>query len=131
MARATCDAVWDWDIEKGQVWRSEGFQTWFGYRREDLPTDLTWWEERVHENDRERIFAQLPANSSQSANYECEYRFRRADGTYADVYDRGFVMFAADGTPKRMVGTMMDVTERRRAERVVQKQQAELCTLRG
>src|SRR5206468_10963330 len=50
-----------------------------------------------------------------------EYRFRRADGSYADVLDRGYVMRAAAGQPLRMVGAMIDMTEMKRAEAVLKE----------
>jgi signal transduction histidine kinase len=45
-----------------------------------------------------------------------EYRFRRADGAYADVLDRGFVLRDGDGAALRMVGAMLDVSERKRVQ---------------
>ncbi len=127
-ARATRDAIWDWDLAKDQVWRSTGFQTLFGYQPEEVTTDWDWWSERIHPDDRERVFAQIPmpgrADSQQSA---FEYRFLRADGTYADVFDRGFVMFNSEGKPVRMIGSIMDLSERRRAEEMVQVHRAELA----
>ncbi|MEX0676515.1 MAG: PAS domain-containing protein [Pirellulales bacterium] len=126
--KATRDAIWDWDRQSDQVWRSTGFQTLFGYKPEEIVPTLAWWIDRIHPDDRERILSQVPsleAGSQQQCAFE--YRFRRADGTYADVIDRGFVMFGPDGTPARMVGSMMDVSERRRAEELTHLHQAEMA----
>jgi PAS domain S-box-containing protein len=127
-AQATRDAIWDWDLAKDQVWRSKGFQTLFGYKPEEVTTAWDWWSDRIHPDDRERVLAQIPmpggGDSQQSA---FEYRFLRADGTYADVFDRGFVMFNSDGKPVRMIGSIMDLSERRRAEEMDQVHRAELA----
>lgn len=126
--KATRDAIWDWDRQSGQVWRGKGFQTLFGYQPEEIDPIRAWWEERIHPDDRERVLSQVPAaepGASQQSAFE--YRFRRADGTYAHVFDRGFVMFGPDGAPTRMVGSMMDISERRRAEELALMHQAELA----
>jgi len=127
-SKATRDAIWDWDIRNGKVWRSEGFQSLFGYSDHEITDDLEWWTQRVHEDDRSRVQAEMPAlDDSSPRQFALEYRFRRADGSYADVFDRGFVMLDDQGLPARMIGTIMDVTERRRAEELVQMHRAELA----
>lgn len=127
-AKATRDAIWDWDLRKGEVWRSEGFQTLFGYRSEEIGYDFDWWLERIHEDDRQRVLSQIPApGAADSQQCAFEYRFRRADGSYADVFDRGFVMLGADGKPMRLIGSMMDISERRRAEETAHVHRAELA----
>jgi|GEM_PF-1257611 len=127
-ARATRDAIWDWDRSRDYVWRSKGFQSLFGYESEDIEPTFAWWTERIHPDDRDRIAAQLP-DLERGTSPQCsfEYRFRRADGTYADVIDRGFVMLNTEGEPVRMVGSIMDVSERRRAETLAHMHQAELA----
>lgn len=128
-ARATRDAIWDWDLRKDQVWRSEGFQTLFGYQAHEIHGGFDWWLERIHEDDRQRVMADLPPGNSMARQFTLEYRFRRADGTFADVFDRGFVMFDDDGQPARMIGTIMDISERRRAEEVSHMHRAELARI--
>ena len=127
-ARATREAIWDWDLRKAHVWRSEGFQTLFGYQPEEVTANWDWWSERIHPDDRERILGQVPTpGSGHSQQTAFEYRFRRADGSYADVFDRGFVMFDVAGTPIRMIGSIMDLSERRRTEEMIQMHRAELA----
>jgi PAS domain S-box-containing protein len=127
-AKATHDAIWDWDLHKDEVWRSEGFQNMFGYSAEDVCGDFNWWVSRIHPDDRDEVLAQIPQPGvSTSPQCAFEYRFRRQDGTYADVFDRGFVMYSPEGKPVRMIGTVMDISERRRAEEMAHMQRAELA----
>jgi PAS domain S-box-containing protein len=127
-AKATRDAISDWDLRAGKVWRSDGFQTLFGYAAEEVVSDFDWWVDRIHEADRDRIVQQFRAFSClNSQKCAFEYRFRRADGTYADVLDRGFVMFDPEGQPIRVIGSMMDISALRQAEEVAQMQRAELA----
>jgi PAS domain S-box-containing protein len=127
-AKATRDAIWDWDMRRGRVWRSEGFESLFGYSTDSVSSDLGWWIERIHPDDRKRVCGQVSSVSAlRSEQYECEYRFRRADGSYADVYERGFVMYGEDDKPVRMVGSLMDMSARRKAQEMAHMQQAELA----
>ena len=127
-AKATHDAIWDWDLRKDEVWRSDAFHNLFGYAAEDVGGDFDWWVSRIHPDDRDEVLAQIPQPGvSTSSQCAFEYRFRRHDGTYADVFDRGFVMHSAEGKPVRMIGTIMDISERRRAEEMAHMQRAELA----
>jgi signal transduction histidine kinase len=76
---------------------------------------MAWWESRIHPDDRERVVEELWDHLSSGRRfYTREYRFRTADGSYATVFDRGHVAFGEDGRPTRVVGTLIDLTERRR-----------------
>jgi len=128
VSRATNDAVWDWDLVSDALWWNEGIQTLFGYRAEDVGPDITWWYGLIHPDERERTIAGIRAAvDGGAASWSAEYRCRRADGSYAEVYDRGYVLRDADGRGIRMIGAMMDVTQRKQLEdelRQAQKMEA-------
>ena len=116
LAKATNDAVWDWDLGTNKVWWSEGVFTLFGYALGQNEADPAWWLERVHPDDREAVeafFFEVVRGTEQT--WVDEYRFRCADGSYKDVYDRGHVLRDADGRAVRMIGAMLDITARKRA----------------
>lgn len=116
VARATNDAVWDWDMQTGAVWWNEGIGSLFGYRREDVGADASWWYEQIHPDDRERVVVGIHTVIDRGdSNWAEEYRFRKADGGFAIVLDRGYAIREVGGTV-RLVGAMQDVTERRRTE---------------
>ena len=117
VAGVTGKAIWDNDLLTGvQEWDG-ATEALFGYPPHRARTGR-WWEERVHPEDRERVLAGLSVLFDRGGEtWEDEYRFRRADGSYARVADRGHVARdEATGEPVRMVGAMMDITERRRWE---------------
>jgi two-component system, NarL family, sensor histidine kinase UhpB len=117
VAKATREAVWDWNLFGGEVWRNEGFQTLFGYAPEEIVPHPDWWSERLHPDDRDRILSAVPPRiSGETPHFAHEYRFRRADGSYAHVLDRAYVLTNAAGLPVRMIGSMKDITERKQAE---------------
>ncbi|QEG31319.1 Autoinducer 2 sensor kinase/phosphatase LuxQ [Gemmata obscuriglobus] len=116
VARATNDAVWDWDMRTNGVWWNEGVTTLFGHARHDVGGDAAWWYEHIHPDDRERVVTGVHAVIDRGgASWSDEYRFRKADGGYATVLDRGHAIHEG-GKTVRLVGAMQDVTERRRAE---------------
>jgi len=115
-ARATNDAVWDWNLVTDQIWWNDGMRTLFGYGPEQQPS-IDEWTASVHPEDEPRVTAKLyGAIKSGQDFWSDNYRFKRSDGRWADIFDRGWVMRDASGKPVRMVGAMLDVTERRQLE---------------
>ena len=119
--RATRDIVWDWDIVKDRVWFSERFYEVFGYDPATFPAGVNGFAGLVHPEDRRVIQFDEATYSS------AEYRLRRADGTWAYVCDRKYLVRDAAGKPLRKIGVFMDITERRQfeAELVKAKELAE------
>ena len=117
VARATNDAIWDWDVVANTVWWSEGVWTLFGYEHGGGHVETTWWQERLHPDDRDRVSLSIPAFIEGDAKFwSDEYRYRRADGSYAVVIDRAFILRDDRGKALRMIGSMMDITARKQAE---------------
>ncbi|MFC0677600.1 EAL domain-containing protein [Lysobacter korlensis] len=116
VARATSDAVYDYDLTTGRIWWSESYYTGFGYPPAPFETaDL--WSERVAADDRERVIASLSnAIEGTESEWQEQYRFRRGNGSLATVLDRGFVLRDATGQPLRIVGGMLDISERQHYE---------------
>ena len=112
VARATSDAVFDWDIVTGAVWRSQSFDKLFGYGEHEVPDTIDAWQARLHPDDRELVDKELTRffYQSQELDWSARYRFRRGDGQWAQVLDRGVLERDARGKPLRMVGGMMDVS---------------------
>jgi diguanylate cyclase (GGDEF)-like protein/PAS domain S-box-containing protein len=117
MAWATQDAVWDWDLQTRQISWGEGLQKIFRYSSETLETDSEWWRDRIHPDDSAKVDHVI--NQALDGGMEFwskEYRFQRVDGTYADIMDRAYIMRDVAGKAYRMIGAMMDITERKQME---------------
>lgn len=126
-ARAANDAIWDWDLSTNSLWWNEGVRTLFGYMSDQVRADNDWWSANVHPDDRVRVFSGIrKVIDSGQPFWRDEYRFRRADGSYATVFDRGFVIRGPDGKAQRMLGAMQDQTERKNAEAALAQAQHEL-----
>jgi PAS domain S-box-containing protein len=92
-------------------------ETVFGYAREDTRPEPEFWERCLHPEDRVRVQADLTTVLNGSGtHWKNEYRFRRADDSYAAVVDRGYILRDAEGRPIRMLGSLVDLTERQELE---------------
>ncbi|PTL78915.1 ATP-binding protein [Vitiosangium sp. GDMCC 1.1324] len=112
--RATQDVVWDWDWQRETIIWSERLEPMLGHSLPGLLAKPAWKEEQIHPGDRERVGASLrEALARRAALWAEEYRFRRGDGTYAQVLDRAAVSYDSTGRPTRLVGAISDVTRQR------------------
>lgn len=117
MAWATKDAVWDWDLRTNQIWWGEGLQKVFHYSSEMTKTNAEWWFEHIHAEDRGKVRRTIEqALEGGMEFWSKEYSFQRKDGTYADMMDRGYILRDESGKPYRMIGAMLDISERKYME---------------
>jgi two-component system CheB/CheR fusion protein len=118
-AKAARDVIWDWDIIKGeQRWNEAGISLFGWTDIVSAPQSTTWWLERLHPQDRQRVNDGIQAAVADSSrtHWDDEYRFRKVDGTYAVVLDRGFVLRNERGQAIRMIGAMLNISERKQTE---------------
>jgi len=119
MMKATHDLVWDWNLENNVIYRDEiGLKKVYGINDKSSIEDFNSWLERIHPEDHNRVATVITEilQSKKRNNFDVEYRFRRDDGTYSNVYDRGIILRNSDGKPLRMIGAAQDVTERKRLQ---------------
>ena len=127
VARATNDAVWDWDLATNYVWWNEGIRALFGYSMDELEADIAWRYQHIHPEDRDNVVHGIQGLFDSGKQFwSQEYRYLRVDSSYAYVFDRGYVIRNDRGAPVRMIGAMLDITERKRAERLLRDYNAEL-----
>ena len=117
IARSTSDVVWDWNLTTNQLWWSDGLQARFGFPLDDMEPSIESWYDLIHPHDRDRVVGGIHrVIDSGETLWSDEYRFRRRDGSYAYVYDRGYVIKDESGKPVRMTGSLIDITERKALE---------------
>lgn len=123
VARATNDVIWDWDLRSNSLVWNDAVETVFGHRQNEIRPHIEWWHEHIHPDDRERVRSGIyGVINDGAASWTDQYRYRKTDGTYAVVIDRGYVTRDSDGTAVRMLGAMTDVTERTRSEAAIRFQ---------
>ncbi len=122
VSRATSDAIWDYDFTTKEAYWGEGFQTIFGYHRSDIQLEESFWRKKIHPEDFQWVTGNLKnAVKSTKSNWSVEYRFRKADNTYAHVLDKGVFVRDEEGRALRMAGGMQDITERKELQDLLDK----------
>jgi len=125
VSRATNDVIWEWDVKTNRVWLSDNFTIVYGHAPETVNATLENWMDWIHPDDKHRVVSGVTALIAVGGRvWWSEHRFRRADGAYAHVFDRASVVYDAAGKLARMVGVMIDMTERMRAEEKIIEQAA-------
>lgn len=116
-ARAVAGIVYDWDVQTGAVFRSQGLYRLIGVHPEDAAQTQAWWSERIHPDDMINMSqvweAMLTGNSDR---YSFEYRVHHEDGHWVYVWDRGYVLRDENGQLVRVVGSSADISDRKSAE---------------
>ena len=111
VSKATFDAIWDWDIDKKELFLGDGFKELFGYEFGNNKTQFLTWASHIHSDDREKVINNRLNKIIQQKEltWKDEYRYMRADGSIAYVSDRGILLRNNSGT-YRMIGAMQDIT---------------------
>jgi len=125
--QASHDIVRDWDLGDHFHWRWHGTGKFSGYERSAIPEEIEWWKSRIHPDDYARVMHALDQYlSARQELWTVQYRFHRADGSWADMEDTAILVRDKDGNPRRVVAGLRDVSEQKREEELVGQRHAEL-----
>jgi PAS domain S-box-containing protein len=114
-ARATNDAVRDWDVKNGALTWPQGLEALLGYT--EANGNIAFWQARIHPQDRSRIIASIRETfASESIHWTGEYRLRHNDGSYRDLLERASIVRNSKGEAVRLVGSLMDLTTRKQLQ---------------
>lgn len=121
VAKATNDAIWDLNMSTSEILWNEGLRAIFGYS--STLTTYEWWKSKVHPEDIDRIIdSRQQALQQNIAAWNDEYRFLDSEGVYRIVLDHAYILADQDGHPYRIIGAMMDNTERFQLQEELEKQ---------
>lgn len=115
VAKATSDIITDYNIERDEMRVSDASFKMFGFENEDGIYPGEWWSEQVHPDDYENVKAgACKMIENNLKNLTIEYRFKCADGSYKYILDRSYLISDENNKPNRIIGSMQDITERKR-----------------
>lgn len=125
---ATSDALWDWDIITNKTYFNPCFYTMLGYRPYELPQNFETWEALIHPEDKKNTIHKIQEYVQKKiGSFEVEYRLKTKQGGWRWIMARGKVVERDEsGTPVRMVGTHVDITERKLNEEALRISEAHL-----
>jgi PAS domain S-box-containing protein len=129
--RGANDGLWDWDVRTGEVYYSPRWKEMLGYANDEIEPSFSAWERLVHPEDKPAAMKGVEAFlSGELAKFEIEFRMRHRDGYYVDILSRAFGVRQAPGGPVvRIVGTHVDITERKRSREQARRQSEYLAAL--
>lgn len=109
-------AVWNWDLKTGAIEWAQGLKTIFGHP--ETVTDSAWRESRIHPEDRERVALSLQRATviNDGSVWTERYRFQMANGTWAAVIERAYVLRDELG-PRGVLGALTVSAGRSRVPR--------------
>ncbi|MCL4303077.1 MAG: PAS domain S-box protein [Anaerolineae bacterium] len=119
---------WDLNLQTGRDITNQRAVEMLGYTLDEVETQIDWWDERTHPEDKERLSLAWEAHLiGKSPFYECEYRLQTKSGEWKWILDRGKVVQRDEaGRPIRLAGTHLDITERKQAEEALRAQNEQL-----
>ncbi|MDB5278677.1 MAG: hybrid sensor histidine kinase/response regulator [Ferruginibacter sp.] len=118
ISKATNDIIWDWNLDTNKVkWIGQGLKNYL-----PVNTDITnipdkFWTRALHPDERKNIVRSLHDTIEKGENsWECDYRFLKNDSSYAHINSRGYIIKNEANKAVRMIGSIQDITERKKAE---------------
>lgn len=119
---------WHWNVQTGAVVFDVRWAGMLGYALTEIEPHVRAWEQLIHPEERERIFAVLTDHlEGRTPLYACEHRLRHKSGHWIWVLDTGSVVErSADGRPLIATGTHLEITARKQAEQDLRESEARL-----
>jgi PAS domain S-box-containing protein len=127
-AESLTDVVYDWDIKEKVDWYGD-IDGIMGYPSGGFPRTIKGWAATIHPEDKDRVIAALEGHLKGVAPYVVEYRVGRRDGEWRWWSARGTALRDDRGEPYKMIGSITDITERKRAEEALRENEARYRTL--
>lgn len=113
VSRATSDVIWDYKISTHQITWNKGVNGILKYKNVEHVTDIDWWKNNIHPEDRARVVDRFEQHLHDGAKrWEDQYRFLCGDGSYKHILDKGYIGLDQHGRSYRMIGAMQDITKR-------------------
>ena len=119
----TSAGVWDWlDVSGEEEWRSPQFYALLGYKPGEIEASLTNFGAALHPDDQKRTFALLDNHFKEREPFVLDYRLKTKVGKYRWFHGTGQAIWDNDGNPTRMIGSIVDINERKVAEQQLELQ---------
>jgi len=112
------DGLWDWDLETDETYYSPRWKSMLGYDECELDNVLNTWASLVNTDDKDMVLAKVQDYlTGRTDSFEVEMRMQHKDGHEVIVLSRAFLVNRdSDGKPVRLIGTHVDITERKKTE---------------
>ena len=122
--------IWDWmDVTKKEQWWSSQFYQVLGYEEGEIDPTIDTFRELLHPDDEERVMQVMEKHLETGEAMVLEYRLQTKSGTYKWFESSGQVQYDTNGNPRRMVGNLVDIDDRKQAELQAENERQLLRTI--
>ncbi len=128
IASSSGQIIYDYDITNGQVTWSESIKDVLGYETNTIGSSEEW-DSLIHPEDLERVNQELSTSQKSGSTYQIEYQFKKKNGEYINIFDRGFFLLDATQKAYRILGIMSDISHQKQAERALMESENRYRTL--
>lgn len=108
---------WEWQVDRDQLWWSNETYRLFGLDADAFQPTYSTFLERIHPDDRAKVADAIDRAVSSRGRFAVDHRLIRPDGVERTVSQQGLVQMDSRGKPERVIGTVLDITDRVKAER--------------
>ena len=116
-AQGSSVGIWDWhDVDQSQQYWTDHFYSLLGYRPGEIEASLDTFTALLHPDDHKATFEAVEKHFADRVPFHMEYRLRCRDGQYRWFLGSGQAIWDQAGRPRRMIGSIMDIHERKKAE---------------
>jgi PAS domain S-box-containing protein len=127
---ATSNVLWDWNRVTNKVYQNPYYSIMLGYEPGEINDILSDWLERIHPEDKPFVINAFNESVKNNVTCEVEYRLRKKSGEYIWILGRGkFVEHDEKGMPLRMVGTLTNISERKKIQEELERERYKLRSI--
>ncbi len=120
--RGAKDGLWDWDLDSNKILYSYGWKSMLGYDEDDSTNNLSEWEKFVHPEDHKKLITETQNFiKGRRKTLKLELRMKHKDGNWIHVLSRGEILRGRNNQAQRIIGTHVDITERKFVEEAMKK----------
>ena len=129
-AQAGNVGLWDWDLQTNQVLYSPEWKRQIGFSDREISNEFGEWQSRVHPDDLAPTLQKVRAVVAKVVpRFEAEFRFRHKDGSYRWILAQGSLVCDSEGKPQHLMGSHVDLTERRKTEQALHESEEKFRAL--
>lgn len=117
--------VWDWELSSGHVYIDPRIKALLGYHDHEIANTFDAWSKHIHPDDLPQVIETAYDHiDGKTPVYELEYRVLHKDNSLRWLLLRGVALYNENGQAHQIIGTQLDISERKFAEAALQESEA-------
>ena len=114
------DGLWDWDLKTDEVYYSPRWKSMLGYAEDEVKPHVSELRQLLHPDDLDMALSNVEAYiNGETKSFEVEFRLQHKDGHYINILSRAFAVKDEEAEIIRLVGTHVDITARKKADKQI------------